>query len=261
MNAPAISFISAASGGTIPVVQVAHGLAVGDVIRPNGTAWVKAQADVAANADVGGIVTEVADADNFKYAAPGTRVTGQSGLVEGTVYYLSPSTAGLLTATEPTTAGQVWKPLIVADSTTTANWLPLGLVLPARATVTEKFVLIAADASLAVAEDFPTGGWYYEVGADLDGWSLTGVVAIVKTASSSGAPSFGIRKGATEMLSTNVTIDANETSSRTAATAAVIKSDGSQTVAAGDLIHFDCDAAGTGTKGAGIWLTWTAPAS
>ena len=36
--------------------QAAHGLTVNNVVRHNGTAWVKSQADTTANAVVGGIV-------------------------------------------------------------------------------------------------------------------------------------------------------------------------------------------------------------
>jgi hypothetical protein len=41
-----------------------------------------------------------------------------SGLTAGTVYFLSPSSAGALTATAPTTVGQVSKPLLIAYTTT-----------------------------------------------------------------------------------------------------------------------------------------------
>jgi hypothetical protein len=41
-----------------------------------------------------------------------------TSLTAGSVYFLSPSTAGAITATEPTTEGQISKPVFVADSTT-----------------------------------------------------------------------------------------------------------------------------------------------
>jgi hypothetical protein len=40
-----------------------------------------------------------------------------SGLTDGTTYFLSPTTAGALTATEPTAVGQVSKPVFIANST------------------------------------------------------------------------------------------------------------------------------------------------
>ena len=59
-------------------------------------------------------------------------------------------------------------------------------------------------------------------------------------------------------LTTNVTIDASEFTSYTAATAAVIDS-GNKDVATGDLIAIDVDAAGTGRKRLGVILTFTLP--
>lgn len=45
------------------------------------------------------------------------------GLAAGTIYYLSPSTAGRFTATKPVTAGQTIVPVLFALSTTTARVL------------------------------------------------------------------------------------------------------------------------------------------
>jgi hypothetical protein len=55
------------------------------------------------------------------------------------------------------------------------------------------------------------------------------------------------------MLTTNVTIDASETTSYTAATAAVIDAT-RKVVSTGDLIAIDIDAAGTGARGLGAIL-------
>ena len=57
------------------------------------------------------------------------------------------------------------------------------------------------------------------------------------------------------MLSTNITIDASETGSDSAATAAVIKSDGTEAVATNDVIQVNCTQIGSGTAGAGLLLT------
>ena len=85
-------------------------------------------------------------------------------------------------------------------------------------------------------------------------FTLTGVRASLSTASSSGAPTFDINEGGTTILSTKLTIDANEKTSTTAATAAVI----SDSAIADDAeLTFDIDAAGTGAKGAKIWLLGT----
>lgn len=99
------------------IAQTGHGLAVKDVVRYNGTAFVKAQADSAANSEVVGMVAAVADADNFTLHYGG-RITGLSGLTAGSAYFLDDDTAGLLTATEPADLGDISKPLLIADSTT-----------------------------------------------------------------------------------------------------------------------------------------------
>jgi hypothetical protein len=119
---------------------------------------------------------------------------------------------------------------------------------------TVRIVLIADGTAVASGEDFAS--YDFIVGSDLNGLSLTSISWFVKTASSSGLPSFAVRKNAaTEMLSTNCTIDANELTSDTAATPPVINPS-NKGVVTGDVLHFDCDAAGTGTKGSEVRMTF-----
>lgn len=82
-------------------------------------------------------------------------------------------------------------------------------------------------------------------------FTLTGVRASVSTVSSSGLPTVDINEGGTTILSTKLTIDANEYTSTTAATAAVI-SDSS--LADDAEITIDIDVAGTGAKGLKVYL-------
>lgn len=118
-----------AEASEIPVTQTTHGLAVGDVIRHNGTSYVKAQADSAANAEALGVVSSVADADNFAFIVAG-KISTLSTLTAGSLYYLDPTTAGSYTTTAPTTTGQVDKPLFFAVSATEAIITPYrGIVL------------------------------------------------------------------------------------------------------------------------------------
>ena len=105
-----------AASGALTVIQATHGFVVGDVLRLSGTTYVKAQADSLANARAVGIVVSVASVNQFNIQSDGY-ATGLSGLTAGSVYYLSPSSAGALTTTEPTTPGQVTAPLFIADST------------------------------------------------------------------------------------------------------------------------------------------------
>ena len=76
----------------------------------------------------------------------------------------------------------------------------------------------------------------------------------VSTASSSGLPTFDINEAGSTILSTKITIDANEKTSTTAATPPVI----SDTALANDAeITFDIDVAGTGAVGAYVYLIGT----
>lgn len=95
------------------------------------------------------------------------------------------------------------------------------------------------------------------VPAALTGLVLTTVAAYVSTASSSGLPTVQLRNvtQAADMLSTRVTIDANELTSYTAVTPAVVDP-AHAAVVTGDLLAVDVDVAGTGAKGLGLLLTF-----
>lgn len=84
--------------------------------------------------------------------------------------------------------------------------------------------------------------------------TLTAVRASLTTASSSGVVEVDVNEGGVSIFSTRLTIDANERTSTTAATAAVI----SDTALADDAeITIDIDAAGTGARGLKVWLIGT----
>jgi hypothetical protein len=107
------------SAASFAVAQTAHGFVVGDVLKNSGTAntYAKAQADSAANAEVVGIVTSVTNANNFVLTTQGLVTAGVPALSAGTVVFLSATTAGALTDTEPTGIGEVSKPLgIILES-------------------------------------------------------------------------------------------------------------------------------------------------
>ena len=77
----------------------------------------------------------------------------------------------------------------------------------------------------------------------MNGMALIWAECAVETAGVTGTMSIMLRKNAaTNMLSTALTLDTAETNSSTAAAPVVIKTDGSEDVATGDVIHFDFDA-------------------
>jgi hypothetical protein len=95
---------------------------------------------------------------------------------------------------------------------------------------------------------------------ELNGMNFVNAQAFVSTASSSGAPTIQIRNvtGSVDLLTTKITIDANEYTSYTAATPSVIDTDYDGMVT-GDIIAIDVDVAGTGTKGLGVILSFRLP--
>lgn len=81
--------------------------------------------------------------------------------------------------------------------------------------------------------------------------TVTSVRFSLTAASTSGIPTVDINEAGTTILSTKLTIDANEKTSTTAATAFVL----SDTTLADDAeITMDIDVSGTGAKGAKIWI-------
>lgn len=85
--------------------------------------------------------------------------------------------------------------------------------------------------------------------------TITGLRASLLTASSAGVVTIGINEGGTTILSTDLTIDANETTSVTAATQPVISD---PNIADDAILTFDIDTAGTGAAGLIVTIYWTA---
>lgn len=95
---------------------------------------------------------------------------------------------------------------------------------------------------------------YYRIPGKLNGGVLHAVAAACKVPSSSGIVELAVKKGATSMLSTNITLDETETDTLTAATPAVIDT-AHDDLATGNLIEISVVSAGTGVTYAGVELT------
>ena len=101
-----------AGGSTSDITQSSHGFAVNDAIRHNGSSWVKAQANATTTLALG-IVTAVADSNNFTIAQSGRFELSSHGITPvGQWFYLSASSAGGLTATEPA----ISQPIVYVES-------------------------------------------------------------------------------------------------------------------------------------------------
>lgn len=125
-NKVTVTINGSASGEVVQkdFAQTAHGFAVGNVLKSSGTdgEFALAEADTAANADVVGVVSAVADANNFTLTVNGFTILAGAlpgGAVTGDNLYLSDSVAGALTLTEPTAVGTISQPLgrVIDDST------------------------------------------------------------------------------------------------------------------------------------------------
>jgi hypothetical protein len=126
------------------------------VLRLSGATYVTAQADSEANAQVIGIVTNVPDVDSFFISQCGY-LSGLSGLVAGTRYYLSPTIAGTLTATKPTTATQVVLPLLDADSATTGYFFDdIGVLITGGASFSWNTATVST--SMAINQGYIING-------------------------------------------------------------------------------------------------------
>lgn len=99
------------------VTQVGHGLLVSNWVRMNGANYVKATATSLDDSQVVGLVTSV-NGNVFTVQSAGFIAGIFAGLTPGGAYYLSVSTAGGMTLTEPTTIGEWSKPVFVATSST-----------------------------------------------------------------------------------------------------------------------------------------------
>lgn len=93
------------------------------------------------------------------------------------------------------------------------------------------------------------------IASEMNGLNLVEANAFVTTASTSGTPTIQIRNvtQSADMLTTPITIDANEFTSYTAATPPIIDP-AHDSVATGDLIAIDVDVTGTGAQGLGVLL-------
>lgn len=110
------------------------GACLGSVVRVLSNGGItRAQADDRTNAEAVGIVTSINGSSATVTVVgeiSGTSLTnnllGSGVFSTGCVYFLSPSSAGRVTTTEPTSSGQVSKPILIATSATG------GIVLPFR---------------------------------------------------------------------------------------------------------------------------------
>jgi hypothetical protein len=230
--------------------------------------------DLAGSIAVGQLPNDVVTYAKIQNVSAQYKVLGRSSSGAGDIEELSTSSAGvsflaaadaaaqtaLLTASSTTVSGRV--ELATNTETTTGTDATRALSPDgfAHSDHGKRVIQIAVSDPNGSAITTGDGKAYLRINSVLNGYNLVGVAAHVTTVSSSGIPTFQIANvtDTVDMLSTKLTIDANEKDSSTAATAAVI--DGAHDdVATGDELRIDCDVAGTGAKGLIVELTFQLP--
>jgi hypothetical protein len=157
----------AVTAKAIRVTQASHGFTVGQVVRyTDASNYALAQADTAEHAEVAGIVTEVHSVSEFSFTTEGLVTAGVPVATANTTVFLSPTVAGALQTTEPTTAGEVSAPLgVVLVSGTSMNFhrhrpYVVGgsyvATLPPQTGNNGKF--LKTDGNTATWENVPGGG-------------------------------------------------------------------------------------------------------
>jgi len=249
---------AAAGGGgatTTSVSQTAHGFSVGQLVKLTGaTTYALAKADSSADAEVAGIVSAVAGANAFTLTTGGY-VTGLSGLTAATTYFLDPSTAGALTATIPTTQGQVVKPVFIADSTTSGIFINMrGEILGTSATnnIYPRDITFALPGARIVANDLTNWIIMTHAGQINKAW------AIAKTGPTGAALIFDIQKS-TNNGSSFTSIWASTPANRVQIAAAAVSGNQTSfdttTFNAGDIFRIDIDQVGSTIAGSDITVT------
>jgi hypothetical protein len=180
--------------------------------------------------------------------------TGLTGAGAGVLDWLgTPSSANLATAVTGETGSGA---LMFGTSPQITTGLELGhasdttLTRSAAGVLAVEGVIVSGEEVICVAMSDETTAITTGTAKVTMRWpfamTVTAVRASVNGDSSSGTPTVDINDSGTTILSTKLTIDANEETSTTAAAAAVI----SDTALADDAeVTFDVDTAGTGTTG------------
>ena len=174
------------AGVTVGVTQASHGLSVGDVIRHNGTSYVKATADTGVNAQAVGIVTSVPDTDTFAFQATGLVTVSGASFTPGALYYLQDD--GSL----DTTAGTVEKPILIAVSSTSgvmvlavgasggaSAFTDLSDTPASYAGAGGKVVAVKGDGTGLEFADAPTGASPYDLNLGFAGSPNAGAIDMV----------------------------------------------------------------------------------
>lgn len=196
-------------------------------------------------------LVRIGDADNI--------ISGDDG--DGTVRGLRASTPTVLGSTatfdglaDVNMAGKADGDVPTWDTTT-------GRYIPGTGGGVKLVEVMASDMSTNITTGDGKAG--FMVPASMNGMNLIRAhAALLVAQSTSGTPTVQVRRVRSgtpvDMLSTRITIDANESTSHTAATPPVVDTDNDD-VTTGDLLFIDVDVAGTDATGLLVTLEFQLP--
>ena len=119
------------SGGSVLLInKTGHGFIADDVGCPvyldSSGDYVKARADLLNTSEVAGLINKYIDTDNFEVCLGGevtpVGANASGAMTPGVVYFLSTTTAGAITDSEPTVIGHISKPVGIARSATAIDF-------------------------------------------------------------------------------------------------------------------------------------------
>jgi hypothetical protein len=156
--------------------------------------------------------------------------------------YVKNSTAKTLTLKK---TGQTGVSLAAGGAAIVASGATDVVAGPGAATQYDTWCIAVSDETTAITTGTAKVTWYAPYACTIDE-----VFSGLSTASTSGAVTADVNKAGTSIFSTNPSIDATEDTSLTG-TAAVLPT---TTLAKGDKLTIDIDAAGTGAKGLKVYF-------
>lgn len=203
--------------------------------------------------EAGGIVFGLSKDTNLYRSAADTLKTDDSFVV-GSDISAATASGSFLASTSDTNTGTATNKVVTPD----------GLAGSVLGTKNISIQVIDATTTLTTGD----GKAYFRVPAELNGMNIVGAAASVLAKSTSGTPTVQIARGRqadattahsfVDVLSTAITIDANEFDSKDATTAAVINTSNDD-LATGDLVRVDVDVAGTGATGLFVTISARLP--